>query len=135
MGARVVVLARNRGRAESLAFEAGARAATPEEACREGVDLVVNCTCAGMWPDTGSCAWPDRLPLPAGCRVYDMVYRPVLTELLRRAESQGLEARGGLGMLARQARHSFRFWTGLWPPLGDMASAARLALDEALRGC
>jgi shikimate dehydrogenase len=78
-------------------------------------DLIVNCTPAGMSPYIDVCPWPEEAPFPPGARVYDLVYNPAETLLVRRARPAGLRAVTGLGMLAEQAALSFELWTGQKP--------------------
>lgn len=94
------------------------------------VHLIVNCTPVGMWPQADESPWPEGVPIPGGALVYDMVYRPARTTLLRQAESAGAQAVSGLGMLVRQGAAAFRLWTGQEPPLEVMFAAARQALSQ-----
>jgi shikimate dehydrogenase len=91
--------------------------------------MVVNATSMGMWPDQQSCAWPEGLLLPKGAMVYDMVYNPRQTVLVRRAREQGLLAENGLGMLVEQAALAFEIWTGISPPRGPMRQAVLSRLE------
>jgi shikimate dehydrogenase len=50
--------------------------------------------------------------LPPGTIVFDLVYRPSPTRLLREAKRAGCKAVGGWPMLAGQAEAAFRIWTG-----------------------
>ena len=56
--------------------------------------------------------------------VYDLVYNPVETRLVKEARSQGVKAAGGLGMLVEQAALSFQHWTGMSAPREVMMEAA-----------
>ena len=78
-------------------------------------DLLVNGTSAGMYPDIGTCAWPEGLRLPPAGGVHDLVYNPPETRLLKLARAEGLRATNGLGMLIEQASLSFDLWTGYRP--------------------
>lgn len=91
-------------------------------------ELVVNTTSVGMWPHKEESAWPEDCALPAHLTVYDLVYNPAETRLLRQARSAGLRAIGGLGMLVHQGALAFERWTGQVPPLPVMGQAARGAL-------
>lgn len=88
------------------------------------LDLLVNTTPLGMWPDVDSCPWLPEMPLPARSAVYDLVYNPAQTALLRAAQARGLPAANGLGMLVEQAALAFECWTGL--------PAARNAMRQSL---
>lgn len=78
-------------------------------------DLVVNTTSLGMTPNPDSTPWPDDIPLPDAA-IYDLVYNPLQTRLLQRAEEAGLKTIDGLGMLIHQGAKSFEIWTGQRPP-------------------
>lgn len=94
------------------------------------IDLIVNCTSAGMWPQVDESPWISGVPFPRRVVVYDMVYRPEVTVLMRQAEAAGGRAIGGLGMLVRQGAESFRLWTGVMPPTEVMFAAAQSALRK-----
>lgn len=98
-------------------------AALPE--LLRGADLLLNATPVG----TGS----DATPVPASLlrpelRVLDLVYRPSPTRLVREARAVGATARGGAGMLLRQAALSFALWTGREAPIQVMRDALRAEL-------
>jgi shikimate dehydrogenase len=86
-------------------------------------DLLVNTTPLGMFPNTATSPLPENLSLPSNAFVYDLVYNPRETELVRRARSQGLQAATGLGMLIEQAALAFQLWTGHNPPRGVLWAA------------
>ena len=75
--------------------------------------LVVNCTSAGMEPNDDTSPWPDDLPIPKNVTLYDLVYKPRVTKLMRQAEAAGVRAIGGIGMLAEQGAAAFERWTGV----------------------
>ena len=77
------------------------------------VDLLVNCTILGM---TGQAALTINLEsLPSDALVTDMVYAPLVTDLLARASAQGNKTVDGLGMLLHQARPAFHAFFGVDP--------------------
>jgi shikimate dehydrogenase len=78
-----------------------------------------------MSPHLDASPWPQELPLPSGSAVYDLIYNPLETALLRSARRAGLPAFSGLGMLAEQAALAFERWTGLAAP----REALRRAVD------
>jgi shikimate dehydrogenase len=69
----------------------------------------------------------DRL---TGGLVYDLVYNPSVTRLLREAEQAGCRVIGGLEMLVAQAQEQFHWWTGERPQPGVMRAAALRRLAE-----
>ncbi len=91
--------------------------------------LLVNATPVGMSPDVEACPWPQGVPLPAGAFVYDLVYNPAETTLMKRASAEGLGTGSGLGMLVEQGALAFELWTGETPPRRVMAAAAQAALE------
>jgi len=86
----------------------------------------VNCTSAGMAPDVDASPWVDGVPFPAGAILYDLVYRPPRTRLMRQAESSGIWVINGIGMLAEQGAAAFEKWTGV--SAQHVAGAMRAAL-------
>lgn len=92
-------------------------------------DLLINATPVGMPPLADSTPWPDGVPFPAGVKIYDMVYNPAQTKLVRSARAGGHQAANGLGMLVEQAALSFERWTGSNAPRPAMLAAATDSLD------
>jgi len=91
--------------------------------------LIVNCTTVGMKHSSGEGKSPlvSRL-IPKGALVYDLVYNPSQTPLLKMAKAAGAKTIGGLPMLVYQGAASFKLWTGREAPLDIMLSAAKKAL-------
>lgn len=90
-------------------------------------DLLVNATPIG----TAS----DESPVPAhllrrDLGVLDLVYRPSPTRLVREARAAGAQARGGAGMLLRQAVASFELWIGRPAPVATMRGALHAELGS-----
>jgi shikimate dehydrogenase len=92
-------------------------------------DLLINATPVGMSPLTDNTPWPAGLPFPTGAYIYDMVYNPAQTLLVRSARATGHSATNGLGMLVEQAALSFERWTGLAAPRSAMWAAVSDSLD------
>ena len=82
-------------------------------------------------PKRSSSAVPADLIRPE-MLVYDLVYRPTETRLLRDARSRGARTLGGLPMLIYQGAASFKIWTGRDAPVDVMFAAARKALGVRL---
>jgi shikimate dehydrogenase len=93
--------------------------------------LVINATAAGLRPDDPPPVDLKRLPRPAG--VYDMIYNPPATLLLRQAAALGLPCANGLSMLAHQGAKSLEIWSGAPARLTapTMLHAARAALGSS----
>ena len=123
-GSRVTVYGRNRGRAKDVAALAGGTAAAFPVA-HGSWDLLVNTTPVGMYPDVEETPFEGRFD---GRLVYDLVYNPLKTRLLREAGEAGCQTIGGLDMLVAQAEDQSEWWTGRRPPAGLMKRAALDAL-------
>ena len=76
------------------------------------LQLIVNTTPVGMTPNVDQSPLPENITLPPQVMIYDLIYNPRETKLVRDARSQGLHATTGLGMLIEQAALGFRLWTG-----------------------
>jgi shikimate dehydrogenase len=87
---------------------------------------VVNTTPLGMYPHPEATPWPESSPFPAEAVVYDLVYNPSETRLVRAARQAGRPADTGAGMLVAQAALAFAFWTGQQPPFDIMEQAFSL---------
>lgn len=133
-GARSIAIAnRTYFKAQELSEEfsprfgdVGFSAAPLEDAARvaqmmEQTDIVINCSSAGMGDIE-----PLRLPLDLldeNCVVYDLVYKPAVTPLVRDSRALGLKAESGLGMLLYQGVDAFEIWTGENAPVEVMRDA------------
>jgi shikimate dehydrogenase len=80
------------------------------------LELIVNTTPLGMSPNIDQSPLPENISLSKNTRIYDLVYNPRETKLVRDARFQGLQATTGLGMLIEQAALGFELWTGHKPP-------------------
>jgi shikimate dehydrogenase len=79
------------------------------------IALIVNTTPLGMTPNIDQSPWPAGIPFPKGAAIYDLVYNPSETKLVRDAREQGVPGTTGLGMLIEQAARAFEIWTGKRP--------------------
>lgn len=79
-------------------------------------DLILNTTPLGMSPNIETSPLPENTVLSKNTFVYDLVYNPRETKLVRDARQQGCSATTGLGMLIEQAALAFELWTGHTPP-------------------
>lgn len=116
-GATVGLVNRTADRAEALArhFGKNVQAHAPDELPKllAATDVLVNCTSLGM---SGKPPLELALePLKASAVVYDIVYVPLETDLLRRARARGHRTVDGLGMLLHQAGYGFEKWFGVLP--------------------
>ncbi len=95
------------------------------KALREA-DLVVNATPVGMYPKEEESPVREATWLRPGQVVFDMVYNPPTTRLLRLAQQAGARTVGGLSMLVHQGAESFELWTGSPAPTDAMKRAVGL---------
>ncbi|MBI1252051.1 MAG: shikimate dehydrogenase [Alphaproteobacteria bacterium] len=125
----IIVLNRTRARGEAVA-KAVARAAARDwsliEPAFAEADLIVNATTLGM-AGAADAAWPMHAA-KANAIVMDIVYKPLVTPLLRAARARHLVAIDGLGMLIHQGARAFEIWFGVKPDV----SRARQRLLGAL---
>ncbi len=119
-GAEITITGRNAGPAQALARVVKADAITFKESQKRRFDALIHATPVGMYPETGDCLFPDTLPADI---VFDMVYNPHETLLLRHAKQQGCTVIYGAEMLLEQAARQFEIWTGETAPRAVMQSA------------
>jgi 3-dehydroquinate dehydratase/shikimate dehydrogenase len=128
-GARVGISARRIEAAREVGRDIGA-AVVDWPPPRHSWDVLVNATPVGSRAEPGNAY--DR-PLD-GRVVYDLVYDPDPTELMRAAADAGRMVIGGLEMLVAQAERQFELWTGQRPPSGLFKGAAAAAIRERSHG-
>jgi shikimate dehydrogenase len=133
-GANVHVAGRNESAGKRVASDLSVSfgAVTSPDTCSalKHADLLVNATPLGGLAATDDSPLPDDVPLPSRGVVFDLVYRPRVTRLLRRARDEGCVAIEGLRLLVEQAALSFEIWTGRKGPREVMHAAALKGLDE-----
>lgn len=95
--------------------------------------LVINATTLGLHPGDPAPFDLARLSRPAG--VYDMIYNPPQTALLRQAERLGVPRASGLSMLVHQGARALEIWSRAEVPVVAMRQAARAALDSQELAC
>lgn len=129
--AEVLIFNRTPARAEELLAAsglAGQALALAERVRVPAVDLLVNATSLGM---VGQPALEvDLGQLPATATVYDIVYAPLQTGLLRTAAARGLRTVDGLRMLVGQAAPAFQEFFGVAPPRERDAQLRRMLVGE-----
>lgn len=95
-------------------------------------NVLVNASTCGMKKD-------DPLPiepkiLPEGIALYDIIYNPSPTRLIKAARAKGIHAVNGLGMLLYQGASAFEIWTGKRAPIDAMRRALLRALPHLPSG-
>ena len=99
-------------------------------AAAAGADLIVNTTSVGMWPAVDAMPWDAELAFRPDQVVYDLVYTPRMTALLRKAQLDGARVMDGLGMLVEQGAAALTRWTGRPAPVAVMRAAVEAALAQ-----
>ncbi|MEO9634282.1 MAG: shikimate dehydrogenase [Parasphingorhabdus sp.] len=112
----ITIVARNGLKATGLLMQASAKGGVlPMDARLPEADLLINASPLGM---TGKAPLEiDLAPLPADALVYDLVYAPLKTDLLRAAKQRDLAVVDGLDMLIGQAALAFELFFGATPPM------------------
>ncbi|MGA2458376.1 MAG: shikimate dehydrogenase [Terriglobales bacterium] len=126
-GAEVWILNRTSAKAQKLARQAKAHAIKRADLRKLAFDVIINATPVGMG-NTRDCPLKDD-EIQASV-VFDMVYDPVETHLLRVARTKGIAVIPGVEMFVQQAARQFEIWTGKPAPAGDMLRAVTVALQE-----
>jgi 3-dehydroquinate dehydratase/shikimate dehydrogenase len=127
-GAEVFIVNRTHETAVALARKAKAKALKRELLKKSQFDVVINTTPCGM---TGIAQALPIDPAELNARlVFDMVYTPIETPLLKLAKSKGLAVISGLEMFVQQGARQFEIWTGKPAPEADMMRVVELALRK-----
>ncbi|MGA2183868.1 MAG: shikimate dehydrogenase [Bryobacteraceae bacterium] len=95
----------------------------------DDVDLLVNATSIGLYPDVDAMPPVDLSGARPGMLVSDAVFNPPETRLLAAARQRGLPVLDGISMLVYQGVIGFQLWTGQNPPVAVMKEALRKALQ------
>ncbi len=119
-GATITITGRNMKSAQALARVVNSEAATLKEAQARHYDVLIHATPVGMSPHPEGCLFGDSIPADV---VFDMVYNPHETTLVKRAAQQGCTIIHGSEMLLEQAARQFEIWTGESAPRSVMQNA------------
>jgi 3-dehydroquinate dehydratase/shikimate dehydrogenase len=126
-GAKISLVGRNPDRVRALAKVCGAEPLLREQADARHFDAVVHATPLGMYPHIDECFFNGHIPADI---VFDMVYNPAETVLVKRAKDQGKTVVPGLDMFIEQAVRQYEIWTGDSAPRSVMLKAAVEALEH-----
>ena len=89
----------------------------------QNVDVLVNATSIGLYPDVSDVPALDYTTIRAGMIVCDVIPNPPQTRFLSLARERGARTLDGLGMLVYQGAIGFKLWTGLDAPVAVMKQA------------
>ncbi len=93
------------------------------------IDLLANATPVGMYPNTGECPVSQEIIKKAAC-VFDAVYNPNETALIKTARKNGIKTIGGMSMLVWQAAAAHEIWYGAKFNLDDINTLCTDAVNE-----
>lgn len=129
-GAAVSAFTRNPEQSAKLAADFGIKNLTFDGLKgMSGFDILVNATPLGTRGENENSSVSDSFPLDGVKLVYDLIYNPAETKLLKAAQAAGVDTLGGLEMLLGQAVEQFKIWTGREAPAEAMR---RAVLDRLL---
>lgn len=129
-GAEVTIANRTERRARKLAKVAGCTPSRLHDIRKlaKKSEIIINCTSVGMYPRVDESLLPEDA-IRREHTVFDVVYNPVETKLLKNAKRAGAKTVDGLSMLLHQGAESFRIWTGRNPPLDVMRFALKKEME------
>jgi 3-dehydroquinate dehydratase/shikimate dehydrogenase len=128
-GAEVWILNRTPETATKLARQAGAHTIKREAVAKAGFDIIINATPIGM---AGNKSAPLLHPEDLTCKlVFDLVYNPLETPLLRAARQKGISVITGVEMFVQQGARQFEIWTGKPAPEEEMLRVVLHSLRQA----
>jgi 3-dehydroquinate dehydratase/shikimate dehydrogenase len=127
-GAQLTITSRTEDRTQRLVEEVKCKGVDWHARHNVGFDVLINCTPAGMHPNV------DEAPvhfsvLKPGVIVFDTIYNPETTLLIREARARGCDTITGVDMFVRQAARQFELFTGQTPDQAVMRNIVRKALS------
>lgn len=131
-GATVSLFARNEERGKALADEFGIafEGSAGDRQMADDFDIVVNATPLGTVGTNSNFAVLTAPQLGGLKLVYDLVYNPPETRLMRKAKAAEVPAFGGVEMVVTQGAKQFEIWTGKEAPIDVMRSAIEKRLQD-----
>jgi 3-dehydroquinate dehydratase/shikimate dehydrogenase len=126
-GAEVYILNRTPGPAQKLARSARARLLKRADLKKLTFDVIINATSVGMGNTKESPLNENEIKARY---VFDMVYDPPETRLMKMAKAAGAEVIPGIEMFVQQAARQFEIWTGKPAPLDEMLRVVNRAMEE-----
>ncbi len=109
-GAVVYIFDMDTQKADSLAAELGCET-TSAKSIGSNFDILINCSPVGMQPNVDKTPFP-KAKLKKGMIIFDVVYNPLKTRLLREADDVGCVTIPGIELFVNQAADQFELWTG-----------------------
>ncbi len=125
--ARVTITNRSPKRGKQLAGEMECTFLQWENRSTEDYDVLINCTSVGMHPNVDDTPFPEHW-MRDSTLVFDTVYNPENTLLLKQARERGCATASGIEMFVRQAARQFEIFTGMDAPREYMEETMRRAM-------
>jgi 3-dehydroquinate dehydratase/shikimate dehydrogenase len=131
-GAEVFICNRTSETAQKLARQAGAKTVRRDALAKLSFDVIINATPLGMTGLAVKNAPVSPLePAEINARyVFDLVYNPIETPLLRMARQKGIAVISGVEMFVQQGARQFEIWTGKPAPEEEMLRVVLHALRQ-----
>jgi len=126
-GAEVFITNRTPEKAQSLARQSKAKYIKRAEVAKQSFDVIINATPVGMANGKQSPLEEKELNTKI---VFDLVYVPAETRLMKMARAKGLQVIPGLEMFVQQGARQFEIWTGKPAPVAEMAYVVTKALER-----
>jgi 3-dehydroquinate dehydratase/shikimate dehydrogenase len=123
-GCDITIFNRTIERAEKLSHDVKCKFESFEEIHQINSDILINTTSIGMFPNVDQTPVPKNI-LKKGMIVFDAVYNPIETRLLRDAKEKGCHTVNGLSMFINQAAEQFKLWTNIDPPIELMTKVVK----------
>ncbi len=122
-GCDITIYNRTLERAKRLSDDVGCKFRRFEEISELNTDILINSTSIGMFPNVDESPVPKNV-LKKGMVVFDAIYNPIETKLLKDAKGSECHTVNGLTMFINQAAEQFRLWTGIEPSVELMKNVA-----------
>lgn len=126
-GAEIYILNRNLAHAKKLAHQSRARIMKRPDLKKIAFDVIINATPVGMGNSRETPLHENEINARY---VFDMVYDPPETKLLKLARERGAQIISGIEMFVHQAARQFEIWTGKPAPWDEMLKVVLLAQQE-----
>lgn len=127
-GAAVTIMNRHDERALKLAEDIGGKSANWAQRATVIADVIVNCTPVGMHPNVDETPMPPSAFQRTETVVFDTIYHPENTMMLKLARQRGCRTLTGVDMFLRQAALQFKIYTGQEAPIEVMRAALKRKL-------
>jgi 3-dehydroquinate dehydratase / shikimate dehydrogenase len=126
-GAEVLITNRTQEKAQTLARQAKVKSIRRADVAKQSFDVIINATPVGMGNNRQSPLEDKELNTKY---VFDLVYVPTETKLIKMARAKNLQVIPGLEMFVQQGARQFEIWTGKPAPIAEMAYVVTKALER-----